>query len=80
VLPKFGISRIAAVQPKAELRKIIASTDVQFSESLEIEGREMFAHACKLGLDGVVSKVRDGTYASSRGNSWLKKTCAQRGP
>jgi len=66
------------VRRKAELKKIIAGTDVQFSESFEIEGREMFAHACKLGLEGVVSKVRDSTYASGRGNSWVKKTCAQR--
>jgi hypothetical protein len=38
----------------------------------------MFAHACKLGLEGVVSKVRDSAYASGRGNNWVKKTCAQR--
>ena len=66
------------VSRKAELKKVIAGTDVQFSESFEIEGREMFAHACKLGLEGVVSKVRDSAYASGRGNSWVKKTCAQR--
>jgi bifunctional non-homologous end joining protein LigD len=29
-------------------------------------------------LEGVVSKVRDSTYESGRGNSWVKKTCAQR--
>jgi bifunctional non-homologous end joining protein LigD len=66
------------VRRKAELKKIIAGIDVQFSESFEIEGREMFEHACKLGLEGVVSKVRDSDYASGRGNSWVKKTCAQR--
>ncbi|GLR99288.1 DNA ligase [Bradyrhizobium liaoningense] len=63
---------------KAELKKIIAGTDVQFSESFEIDGREMFAHACKLGLEGVVSKVRVSVYASGRGNAWVKKACAQR--
>jgi bifunctional non-homologous end joining protein LigD len=46
-------------QRKAELKKIIAGTDIQFSESFEIDGQAMFAHACKLGLEGVVSKVRD---------------------
>lgn len=66
------------VRRKAELKKIIAGTDVQFSESLEIGGREMFAHACKLCLEGVVSKVRDSAYASGRDNSWMKKACAQR--
>ncbi|CUT14448.1 ATPdependent DNA ligase EC 6511 clustered with Ku protein LigD [Bradyrhizobium sp.] len=65
-------------QRKAELKQIISGTDVQFSESFEIEGREMFAHACKIGLEGVVSKVRDSTYNSGRGNNWAKTTCAQR--
>jgi bifunctional non-homologous end joining protein LigD len=72
------IRKLPLFQRKAELKKIIAGTDVQFSESFEIEGREMFAHACKLGLEGVVSKVRDSAYASGRGNNWVKKTCAQR--
>ena len=49
---------------KAVLRKIIADTDVQFSESFEIDGREVYKHACKTGLEGVVSKVRDSRYAS----------------
>ncbi|WGD56894.1 DNA ligase [Bradyrhizobium sp. CB1650] len=62
---------------KAELKRIIAGTDVQFSESFEIEGKAMFAHACKVGLKGVVSKVRDSVYASGRVNNWVK-TCAQR--
>ena len=38
----------------------------------------MFAHACKLGMEGVVSKVRDSTYPRGRSNDWVKKTCAQR--
>lgn len=63
---------------KAELKKIIDGTEIQFSESFEMEGREIFAHACKIGLEGVVSKVRDSVYASGRGNNWVKKTCAQR--
>jgi bifunctional non-homologous end joining protein LigD len=72
------LRKLPLVQRKAELRKIIASTDIQFSESFEIEGLEMFAHACKVGLEGVVSKVRDSFYVSGRGNNWVKKACAQR--
>lgn len=65
-------------QRKAELKKIISGTAVQFSESFEIAGNEMFAHACKVGLEGVVSRVRDSTYSSGTGNKWVKKTCRQR--
>lgn len=38
----------------------------------------MLAHACKVGFEGVVSKVRDSAYMSGRSNDWVKKTCAQR--
>ncbi|MGO4511889.1 non-homologous end-joining DNA ligase [Bradyrhizobium sp. 2TAF36] len=72
------LRKLPLFRRKAELKKIIAGTEIQFSESFEIEGREMFAHACKIGLEGVVSKVRDSVYASGRGNNWVKKTCAQR--
>jgi bifunctional non-homologous end joining protein LigD len=27
--------------------------------SLDVDGREIFTHACSMGLEGVVSKVRD---------------------
>ena len=60
------LRKLPLIQRKAELSKIVDGTDVQFSESFEIEGREMFVHACKLGLEGVVSKVRDGPYPKGR--------------
>ena len=72
------LRKLPLIQRKAELRKIVDGTEVQFSESFEIEGREMFAHACKLGLEGVVSKVRDGPYPKGRTSDWVKKTCVQR--
>ena len=72
------LRKVPLLQRKAALKKIIAGSDVQFSDSFEIDGREMFTHACKVGLEGVVSKVRDSIYTSGRGNNWVKKTCAQR--
>src|ERR1700682_6413745 len=56
----------------------VGATDIQFSESFEIDGAEMYKQACKTGLEGVVSKVCDSLYASGRVNGWVKKTCAQR--
>ncbi|MCC8955365.1 DNA ligase [Bradyrhizobium sp. Pear77] len=64
---------------KAVLKKLIAGTDIQFSESFEVDGPEMFTHACKLGYEGVVSKVADSVYPTgARSRDWVKKTCAQR--
>jgi bifunctional non-homologous end joining protein LigD len=48
-------------QRKSELKKIVAGIDIQFSESFEIDGQATFAHVCKLGLEGAVSKVWDST-------------------
>jgi len=59
------------------LKKLIADTDVQFSESFEFDGQEMFKHACGVGLEGVASKVRDSRYQSGRSNDWARKICAQ---
>jgi bifunctional non-homologous end joining protein LigD len=72
------IRKLPLFQRKTELKKVVAGTDIQFSESFEIDGQAMFAHACKLGLEGVVSKVRDSVYPTGRSNDWVKKTCAQR--
>jgi len=32
----------------------------------------VFAHACKLGLEGIVSKRKDSAYRSGRSPDWLK--------
>jgi bifunctional non-homologous end joining protein LigD len=72
------LRKLPLIERKAHLKKIIGGTDIQFSESFEIDGPKMYAHACKVGLEGVVTKVRDSVDASGRGNNWVKKTCAQR--
>jgi len=73
-----NMGQLAKKAAKEQLKKLIAKTDIQYSESFEGDGREIHAHACKIGLEGVVSKVADSLYTSGRGNDWVKKTCAQR--
>jgi bifunctional non-homologous end joining protein LigD len=74
----YDLRKMPLVERKALLKKLIAKTAIQYSESFEIDGPELFKHACGIGLEGVVSKVRDSKYCSGRGNDWVKKTCAQR--
>ncbi|MBR1280236.1 non-homologous end-joining DNA ligase [Bradyrhizobium sp. AUGA SZCCT0283] len=74
----YDLRKLPLIERKAHLKKIIDGTDVQFSESFDVDGNEMYAHACKVGLEGVVSKVRNSRYQSGRSNDWTKKTCAQR--
>ncbi|MBT9332287.1 DNA ligase D [Paracidobacterium acidisoli] len=51
---------------------------VRLSEHLEEDGGRVFAHACRLGLEGIVSKRADAPYSSARGGSWLKIKCGMR--
>jgi bifunctional non-homologous end joining protein LigD len=72
------LRKLPLTERRALLKKLVDKTDIQFSESFEVDGGEMFKHACKTGLEGVVSKVRDSPYGSGRTNNWVKVTCAQR--
>ena len=45
---------------------------VVFSEALAAEGALVFAHACKLGLEGIVSKRASSLYRSGASRNWLK--------
>jgi bifunctional non-homologous end joining protein LigD len=74
----YDLRKLPLIERKAQLEKIIEGTDLQFSESFEVDGRDMFQHACKVGLEGVVSKLRESQYVSGRSNAWVKKACAQR--
>jgi bifunctional non-homologous end joining protein LigD len=74
----YDLRKLPLIERKTHLKKLIVGPSIQFSESFETDGREIYKHACKVGLEGVVSKVRDSRYASGRSNDWVKKTCAQR--
>jgi hypothetical protein len=49
-----------------------ADKALRFSEHLDGDGEAIFRHACALGLEGIVSKRRDGRYRSGRSLTWLK--------
>jgi ATP-dependent DNA ligase len=58
---------------KAALEKLLRRSDgIKFSEHIEGEGTVIFAHACRMGLEGIVSKRRDMPYRSGRVRCWLK--------
>jgi bifunctional non-homologous end joining protein LigD len=62
-----------AERKAALLRLLRRSRDgIQYVEHTEGDGEEMFQAACKLGLEGIVSKRIDAPYRSGRARSWLK--------
>ena len=59
---------------KATLASIVAKAGagIRFNEHMEGDGPTVFVHACKLGLEGIVSKRKDSPYRSGRSPDWLK--------
>jgi ATP-dependent DNA ligase len=59
---------------KATLRSMLAKAGLglRFNEHIEGDGPTVFAHACKLGLEGIVSKRKNSIYRSGRSPDWLK--------
>jgi len=49
-----------------------ASSGIRFNEHIEGNGPTVFAHACKMGLEGIVSKRKDSRYRSGCSPDWLK--------
>src|SRR5262249_32055736 len=59
---------------KATLASIVtkAQPGIRFNEHIEGDSPTVFDHACKLGLEGIVSKRKDSVYRSGRSPDWLK--------
>ncbi|MBI1849472.1 MAG: DNA ligase D [Planctomycetes bacterium] len=55
-----------------------APRSIRYSAHTEKGGREIFQEACRLALEGIVSKRRDRPYLSGRSGDWLKVRCGQR--
>jgi bifunctional non-homologous end joining protein LigD len=50
---------------------------VLFSAAIDEAGPQVLRHACKLGLEGIVSKLRGAPCRSGRGRDWLESKCKQ---
>jgi bifunctional non-homologous end joining protein LigD len=68
------------VERKKALQTLIegAAAGLRYSAHFEEDGERLLRHVCQLGLEGVVSKLRDGPYRSGRGTDWFKCKCSLR--
>src|SRR5262249_54146461 len=59
---------------KATLASVLAKAapGLRLNEHIEADGPTVFAHACKMGLEGIVSKRKGSPYRSGRSHDWLK--------
>jgi bifunctional non-homologous end joining protein LigD len=69
------------IERKAALEDLLKGTEangiIRFSPHFEVSGSEMYAHACKLNLEGLLSKLRDAPYRGGRSEDWLKSKCSR---
>jgi bifunctional non-homologous end joining protein LigD len=68
------LRRLPLTERKALLRSLLRRTKggIQYVEHTEGDGAKMFAAACKLGPEGIVSKKLNAPYRSGRTKSWIK--------
>ena len=48
---------------------------LRYSEHLSVDGGKMFREACRMGAEGIVSKLLSSKYHGGRSCSWLKVKC-----
>ena len=78
-LDGYDLREASLVDRKALLREIIGAEPlVRYSDHVEGNGRAFFDEACRLGLEGIVSKRADSAYQAVRGRNWQKVKCALR--
>jgi bifunctional non-homologous end joining protein LigD len=67
---------------KASLLRLVgkpgARSRIRYSEHVTGRGAEMFAEACRLCLEGIVSKQRAAEYKVGRGETWVTTKCVRR--
>ena len=76
----FDLRAAPLVQRKRLLEAILGdgSAPLRYSGHFDEDGEIVLRHACRLGLEGIVSKLRDSPYRSGRGKSWTKAKCSAR--
>jgi bifunctional non-homologous end joining protein LigD len=62
---------------KARLRRALSFRGpVRYTPHRNEQGEEMYAEACRKGLEGIIGKRADSPYRGSRSRDWLKFKCS----
>jgi bifunctional non-homologous end joining protein LigD len=78
-LDGHDLTRVPLERRKEALRPLVpASTGtLRFSDHVVGNGRDFHAQACRMKLEGIISKLRDAPYETTRSRSWLKVKCVR---
>jgi bifunctional non-homologous end joining protein LigD len=79
-LDGYLITKVPLKQRKLLLRELFGSLKtgtVRYSDHVEGNGVAFYKQACAYGIEGIVSKLADAPYESTRNRNWLKIKCAK---
>ncbi|MFW6333142.1 MAG: DNA ligase D [Thermodesulfobacteriota bacterium] len=51
---------------------------IRYSDHIEGDAESVYRHACRMSLEGVISKKIDAGYTQKRSRNWLKSKCIER--
>jgi bifunctional non-homologous end joining protein LigD len=76
----YDLQNATLTERKSLLKAIIGSESgpIRYSGHFDEDGPLVHRNACRLGLEGIVSKLRDSPYRPGRGKSWSKAKCSAR--
>ncbi|MBB4008601.1 DNA ligase D [Allorhizobium taibaishanense] len=79
-LDGHDLRNVPLIDRKARLETLLPpdSSRLRYSAHFNESGGMVLDHACRLSLEGVISKDRNSRYVSGRGRSWVKSKCSQR--
>jgi len=63
---------------KTLLKRLVPESGIiRYSDHFNVTGEKFLSEVCNLGLEGMISKLRNSTYQGTRGNAWLKVKCGR---
>ena len=79
-LDGYDLRAVPLVARKELLEEVVAEAGnpLRYSGHFEESGAMVLRHACRLSLEGIISKLRDSPYKTGRGKAWIKSKCSAR--
>lgn len=81
-LEGFSLTRTPLIERKHALEELIATVGgdgvLRYSDHVEGNGAKFLKQACDFGIEGIVSKLANSPYESTRSHSWQKIKCLKR--
>ena len=81
-LDGYNLTRVPLRERKALLEELLVGTKaggpLRYSDHVVGNGAQFFKQACEYGIEGIISKLADSVYESTRSRSWQKVKCNKR--